>query len=158
MKITSKIPFTFTVTPTVASDSCAVVLVKMDKYKNATKVQVIDIPKNSNGDFTTNVSIDVNDPKQDYTNYYVIINNLNTKFNLNQLVYTFSMSKGVLGVDETTANGNNFAMNAYPNPCNGSTNLDINLNEPQSLSIYIYDINGKKIKKVMYIRNFYFEG
>lgn len=149
-KITSKQSFVFTVQLANQSDNCAVVLVKKDKFKDATKVQVINIPKNENGIFTSNVSIDVNDSRQDYTSYYIIVNNLNTDFNLTPLTYTFSLDKGVTGISETTMNGSNYLVKAYPNPCNnGESNLSININTPQTLNICVYDVRGQKVKTLM---------
>ena len=42
-----------------------------------------------------------------------------------------------------------FELNAiYPNPFNGQTNIQLNLSEPENVSVTVYDVLGRKVSDI----------
>ena len=60
-----------------------------------------------------------------------------------------SLTNLFLSQQEVTLPSSNFEVNAFPNPFNDKITITYGLNDPAFVSVFIYDIQGKLIKKLV---------
>ncbi len=84
------------------------------------------------------------DPTDAYRIYFVVVSQNPDASNFD---YTLTFTDGVASVEPEIPN--NFSVsNAYPNPFNPQTHIQIDLLISEKVSLFIYDINGRLVKKL----------
>jgi hypothetical protein len=85
------------------------------------------------------------DPTDATQVYFVVVsqNDAGSDFD-----YTLNFTDGAMSTDPGIPDKFSIS-NAYPNPFNPQTNMQIDLQNPQRVQVYIYDINGQIVKTLV---------
>ena len=88
------------------------------------------------------INVDPTDPS---TVYFVVVsqNDAGSSFG-----YTLTFSDGAMSTDPEIPDKFSIS-HAYPNPFNPQTNIQIDLQNPQRVQVYIYDIKGQMVKTLV---------
>ena len=88
------------------------------------------------------INVDPTDPS---TVYFVVVsqNDAGSSFG-----YTLTFSDGAMSTDLEIPDKFSIS-HAYPNPFNPQTNIQIDLQNPQRVQVYIYDIKGQMVKTLV---------
>mgnify|MGYP000734129976 FL=1 len=88
------------------------------------------------------INVDPTDPS---TVYFVVVsqNDAGSSFG-----YTLTFSDGAMSTDLEIPDKFSIS-HAYPNPFNPQTNIQIDLQNPQRVQVYIYDIKGHRVKTLV---------
>ena len=88
------------------------------------------------------INVDTTDPS---TVYFVVVsqNDAGSSFG-----YTLTFSDGAMSTDLEIPDKFSIS-HAYPNPFNPQTNIQIDLQNPQRVQVYIYDIKGQMVKTLV---------
>ena len=88
------------------------------------------------------INVDTTDPS---TVYFVVVsqNDAGSDFD-----YTLTFTDGAMSTDLEIPDKFSIS-HAYPNPFNPQTNIQIDLQNPQRVQVYIYDIKGHRVKTLV---------
>ena len=88
------------------------------------------------------INVDPTDPS---TVYFVVVsqNDAGSDFD-----YTLTFTDGAMSTDPEIPDKFSIS-HTYPNPFNPQTNIQIDLQNPQRVQVYIYDIKGQMVKTLV---------